>query len=66
MVYHHLAKFNGHRYCTSRDTMFLACHEIKQDHVIKGSDDYSNNCPLRLVITVLSLVVIGTIVVEIQ
>ena len=28
----HLAKFNGHRYCGSRDILFLVRHVIKQDH----------------------------------
>ena len=37
----HLAKFGGHRYCISKD-MFLVCHVIKQDHVIKGSSDYND------------------------
>ena len=23
------------------EIMFLACHVVKQDHVIKGSDDYN-------------------------
>ena len=41
MLCHHLAKFRGQRYCSSRD-MFLVCHVIKQNHVIKGSDDYDN------------------------
>ena len=57
MVCHHLSKFVGHRYCSSRD-MFLVCHAIKQDHVIKRAGDYSDNLP--------SLVVIGNVVVEIQ
>ena len=35
MVYHHLAKFGGHRCCSSID-MFLVCHVIKQDLIIKG------------------------------
>ena len=39
MVCHHLVKFGGHRYCSSRGIMLLLCHVIKQDHVIKGSGD---------------------------
>ena len=35
MVYHHHAKFGGHRYCGSSD-MFLVCHLIEHNHVIKG------------------------------
>ena len=38
--------------------IFLVCHAIKQDHVIKRAGDYSDNLP--------SLVVIGNVVVEIQ
>ena len=45
MVYHHLAKFGGHRYC-SRD-MFLLCQVIKQDHIIKRSGDYNDKSPSR-------------------
>ena len=26
MVYHHLAKFGGHSYASSKDIMFLVCH----------------------------------------
>ena len=35
MVYQHLAKFGDHRYCTVRDIIFLVCHGIKQDYIIK-------------------------------
>ena len=42
MVCHHLAQFRGHRYCGSRDMIFLVCHVIYQDHVIKGSGEYIN------------------------
>ena len=44
---HHFAKFDGHRYCTSRCRVFLVCHVIKQDYLIKGSSDHSNRSPLR-------------------
>ena len=47
MKSHDLAKFDSHRYCGSRDVMFLLCHVIWQDHVIKGSGDYSNRNPLK-------------------
>ena len=46
MVYHHLVKFGGLRYCSSTN-MFLVCHVIKQDHMIKGSGDYNDRSPLR-------------------
>ena len=32
-----LAKFGGHRYCSSRDILFFDCQMIKQDHIIKWS-----------------------------
>ena len=47
MIYHHYAKFGGHRYCSSRDIMILVCHVIKQDHIIKGSGDYYIRSPSR-------------------
>ena len=61
MVYHHFAKFGGHSYCSSKD-MFLVCHVIKQDLIIKGSCDYNDRIPSRLVTILPSLVVIGTLV----
>ena len=46
MVCQHLAKYGGHKYFSSRD-MFLVCHVIRQDHVVKGSDDYNDRNPSR-------------------
>ena len=65
MVCHHLAKFGDHRYCTSRDIIFLVFHVIKQYHMIKGSGDYINKSPSRYVTTFPSLVVMGNVLVEI-
>ena len=48
MAFHHLAKFGGHRYCNSRNIMFLVCHVIKHDQVNKGSGDYSDRRPLKV------------------
>ena len=45
MVCHHLGKCGGHKYCTSRDIMFLVYHVIKQDHVNKGSAGYNKRSP---------------------
>ena len=45
MECHDLAKFGGHKYFSSRDLMFLVCHVIKQDHVIKASGDYNYSSP---------------------
>ena len=44
MVSHHLAKFDGHMYCSSRG-IYLVSHMIEQDHVIKGSSDYNDRSP---------------------
>ena len=31
---HNPTKFGGRRYCGSRDTVFLVCHVISQNHLI--------------------------------
>ena len=36
MLSQHLAKFGAYRYCSSGE-MFLVCHVIKHDNVIKES-----------------------------
>ena len=41
MICYHLVKFGGHKYCSCRD-MFLVCHVIEQDRVMKGSSDYND------------------------
>ena len=46
MVFYRLSNFDGHRYCSSRN-MFLICHVIMQDHVIKKSGDYKDKSPSR-------------------
>ena len=46
MVYHHLARFGGHRFYSSGD-MFLVCHMIKQYHLTKGPCDYKDGGPSR-------------------
>ena len=47
MVYNHFAQFGGDIYCISRDIIFLVCHVIKQDLIIKGSGDYNDRKPSR-------------------
>ena len=64
MVCHQLARFSGHRYCSSTGIVFLICRVIKQEYTIKGSCDYNDSSPSRRVTTVPSLVVTGTEVVE--
>lgn len=44
-VNYHPVKFSGHRHSGSRDIMFLVCHVIVQDDVIKGSCDYIGGNP---------------------
>ena len=57
-VGHHPAKFG------SKDIMVLVCHVISQDYVTKGSSNWVG-VPLRQVAILLSLVVIGSLVLEI-
>ena len=64
MVCHRFAKFGSHSYCSSRN-MFLVCHVIKQDHVIKELGKYNDRNPSEYVPLLPGLVVIGTVVVEI-
>ena len=64
MVSHYLAKFSGHRYCSSKDICSL-CLMIKQDQMIKGLGDYNDRSLLRYVTILSSWVTIGTIVVKI-
>ena len=61
MVYHDLAKFGGRRYCSSRDKLFLICHVIKQDYVIKEAGDYNDSSHSRLVSILSSLMAIDTV-----
>ena len=44
MVYHNLPKFGDYRYGSSGD-IFLVCHVIKQDHVLKVSSDLIGRSP---------------------
>ena len=45
IVCHNPAKFGGHKHCGSRSIMFLVCHVISQDHVIKGLCDFMDKSP---------------------
>ena len=45
--------------------MFLVCHVIKPDQVIKGSGDYNDRSPSRKVTTQPGLVIKSTVVVKI-
>ena len=40
MVFHHLAKFDGHSHSGSVDMMVFVCHVTLQDHVIKSLYDF--------------------------
>ena len=62
MVCHQLVKFGGHRYCSSRDVIFLVCHMIKQENIVKG--EVKVEAPQKHVTILPKSVVIGTVVVE--
>ena len=32
----HIAKFGGHRHCSSENTMIFVCYVIYEDHLIEG------------------------------
>ena len=58
----HPTKIGGQKYCSSSRDMFLVCHVMKQNDLIKRSDDYNDRNPSKPVIILPSLVVIGTVV----
>ena len=64
MVSHTLTSFGGDKHCESGDIMVLLCHVISQDSVSKLSNSMDRSLS-RLVTTLPSLVVIGTVVVKI-
>ena len=59
-----LGKRGGHRHCASGN-MFLFCHMILQDHLIKGSCDFMIGSLSWQVTTLPSLVAIITLVAKI-
>ena len=63
MISHIPAKFGGHKYRGSEDIIFLVCHVISQDHVIKRYSNVMGTSPSRVVTILSSLVAIGTVVV---
>ena len=60
-----LAKSGGYIHCGSEE-MFLICYMILQHQMIKRPRDFTGTKPAKYVITLLSLVTIGTEVVKIQ
>ena len=44
-VSYHPAKFVSHSHSGSAYIMFLDCHVISQDHVVKGSFDFMGGSP---------------------
>ena len=64
-IIYYPTKFGDHSYTGSGDIMVLACHVISQDHVIKVWCDFIVASPSRYVNILPSLVVIGTVIVEI-
>ena len=65
IVGQHIAKFNSHRPCNSRDIMYLICHVTLQDHVIKGSCDFMEGSSSLYVTTLPCLVAVIIVVVEV-
>ena len=65
MVTHHLAKFNDHRPCSSRDITYLVCHVTLQDNMIKESCDFMEGNSSFHVNTLPSFVAIVIVIVEI-
>ena len=47
------------------EILFLVCHVISEDHLIKGSCDFIGGSPSSYVATLSSLMPIGIVVVEI-
>ena len=64
MVSHTPATFGSRRCCGRGDIMVLVSHVISQDHITKGSNNMGRRL-LRLITILLSLVAIGTVLVEI-
>ena len=60
-----LAKSGGYIHCGSEE-MFSICYMILQHQMIKRPKDFTGTSPSKYVITLLSLVTIGTEVVKIQ
>ena len=65
LVTHHIANFNSHMPCGSRDTTYLICHMTLQDNVVKVYCDFMEESSSLYVNILRSLVAIGTVVVEI-
>ena len=62
---HTSAKLGSERHLGSGDIMVLVCHVISQNHVAKGVSNITDMSPYMFVTILPSLVVIGTVVVEI-
>lgn len=65
IVTQHLTDFNGFKPSGSRDIVYLYCHAIFQDSLIKGSCDFMEESFSFYVTIVPCLMVIGILVVEI-
>ena len=58
------AEFGGHRHCCNRGRVALVCYVSFQDYLTNGSSNFMSGSRSRYVSIVLSLVVIGTMIVE--
>ena len=58
-------KHSGHGHCGRGDIIVLICHMILQDHLTKGLGNFAGGTCSMQVTILSSLVVIGTMVVNI-
>ena len=61
---HTTAKLDGHTHHCNRDIKRSVCHVISPDHLTKRYSNIIGRSPCRLVTILPSLVVIGTVVVD--
>ena len=61
---HHLAKFDGHRLCCSRDITGLILHVTLQDHVINGLYEFMEGSFSLYISTLPNLVATGIVLVD--
>ena len=65
MVNYNPVKFGWYSHSGSRDKMFLACHVVSREHLVKESCDLMGGVTSRLVTIFQALMAVVTVVVEI-
>ena len=65
IVCQHPTKFGNHRYCDNGDKMVLVYQVISEDHMTKGSQDFTDENQSWKVTILPSLVITDIVVVEI-